>query len=120
MRPGVAEPAREEFALALVDLAGRLGRMEIAWAGGPVGLAAAAHLVRCGIRPAILERGESVGAAMLDRLPTGRRRIERRFLDVLHAMREALGQTPGSPGMCAVAVPVGLVPVTRASSSAMP
>jgi hypothetical protein len=33
---------------------------------GPVGLAAAAHLVSRGIRPLILERGESVGAALLE------------------------------------------------------
>jgi len=33
---------------------------------GPVGLAAAAHLVERGIRPVILERGESVGAALLE------------------------------------------------------
>ncbi|RUX96857.1 NAD(P)-binding domain-containing protein [Mesorhizobium sp. M7D.F.Ca.US.004.01.2.1] len=33
---------------------------------GPVGLAAAAHLVERGIRPLILERGESVGAALLE------------------------------------------------------
>ncbi|WP_435528402.1 NAD(P)-binding domain-containing protein [Mesorhizobium shangrilense] len=33
---------------------------------GPVGLAAAAHLVQRGIRPLILERGESVGAALLE------------------------------------------------------
>src|SRR3954452_1196023 len=31
---------------------------------GPVGLAAAAHLVRRGIRPMIFERGEEVGASM--------------------------------------------------------
>jgi acetyl/propionyl-CoA carboxylase alpha subunit/acetyl-CoA carboxylase carboxyltransferase component len=37
-----------------------------------------------------------VGAAKIERLPTGRRRIERRYLDVLHAMREALAQTPGA------------------------
>ncbi|ESY71943.1 flavoprotein [Mesorhizobium sp. LNHC252B00] len=33
---------------------------------GPVGLAAAAHLVERGIRPLILELGESVGAALLE------------------------------------------------------
>src|SRR5262245_55613892 len=33
---------------------------------GPVGLAAAAHLVARGLRPLILERGTRVGAAMLD------------------------------------------------------
>ena len=33
---------------------------------GPVGLAAAAHLVERGIRPVIFERGESVGAALLE------------------------------------------------------
>ncbi|RUZ50560.1 FAD-dependent oxidoreductase, partial [Mesorhizobium sp. M7A.F.Ca.US.007.01.1.1] len=33
---------------------------------GPVGLAAAAHLVERGICPLILERGESVGAALLE------------------------------------------------------
>ncbi|RUT86551.1 flavoprotein, partial [Mesorhizobium sp. M7A.T.Ca.US.000.02.1.1] len=33
---------------------------------GPVGLAAAAHLVERGITPLVLERGESVGAALLD------------------------------------------------------
>lgn len=33
---------------------------------GPVGLAAAAQLVERGIRPVILERGESVGAALLE------------------------------------------------------
>lgn len=33
---------------------------------GPVGLAAAAHLVERGLRPLILERGESVGAALLE------------------------------------------------------
>ena len=31
---------------------------------GPVGLAAAAHLVTRGIRPAILERGGAVGASV--------------------------------------------------------
>src|SRR3546814_2012751 len=33
---------------------------------GPVGLAAAAHLVERGLRPLVLERGKSVGAALLD------------------------------------------------------
>ena len=33
---------------------------------GPVGLAAAAHLVERGIRPVILERGASVGATLLE------------------------------------------------------
>ena len=33
---------------------------------GPVGLAAAAHLVQRGIRPIVLEQGKSVGAAMLE------------------------------------------------------
>jgi thioredoxin reductase len=33
---------------------------------GPVGLAAAAHLVARGIRPLILERGDSVGATLLE------------------------------------------------------
>ena len=33
---------------------------------GPVGLAAAARLVERGIEPLILERGKSVGAAMLE------------------------------------------------------
>lgn len=33
---------------------------------GPVGLAAAAHLVERGIRPLVIERGKSAGAAMLD------------------------------------------------------
>ncbi|WP_292335388.1 NAD(P)-binding domain-containing protein, partial [Mesorhizobium sp.] len=33
---------------------------------GPVGLAAAAHLVERGITPLVLERGESVGAALLE------------------------------------------------------
>ena len=33
---------------------------------GPVGLAAAAHLVRRGIRPLILERGSEVGASLLE------------------------------------------------------
>ena len=33
---------------------------------GPVGLAAAAHLVKRGIRPVIFERGASVGAALLE------------------------------------------------------
>jgi len=33
---------------------------------GPVGLAAAAHLVRRGIRPLIFERGSEVGASLLD------------------------------------------------------
>jgi thioredoxin reductase len=33
---------------------------------GPVGLAAAAHLVQRGIRPLIFERGQSVGAALLE------------------------------------------------------
>lgn len=33
---------------------------------GPVGLAAAAHLVERGIRPLIFERGAGVGAALLE------------------------------------------------------
>ena len=33
---------------------------------GPVGLAAAAHLVQRGLRPVIFERGESVGASLLE------------------------------------------------------
>jgi 2-polyprenyl-6-methoxyphenol hydroxylase-like FAD-dependent oxidoreductase len=33
---------------------------------GPVGLAAAAHLVQRGLRPLVLERGESVGATLLE------------------------------------------------------
>ena len=33
---------------------------------GPVGLAAAAHLVQRGIRPLVFEQGQSVGAALLD------------------------------------------------------
>jgi thioredoxin reductase len=33
---------------------------------GPVGLAAAAHLVQHGLRPIILERGDSVGATLLE------------------------------------------------------
>jgi hypothetical protein len=33
---------------------------------GPVGLAAAAHLVKSGLRPVVLERGESVGASLLE------------------------------------------------------
>ena len=33
---------------------------------GPVGLAAAAHLVQRGIRPVLLERGQSVGATLLE------------------------------------------------------
>ena len=33
---------------------------------GPVGLAAAAHLVRRGLRPLVLERGDSVGATLLE------------------------------------------------------
>jgi hypothetical protein len=33
---------------------------------GPVGLAAAAHLVQHGLRPMIFERGESVGASLLE------------------------------------------------------
>jgi thioredoxin reductase len=33
---------------------------------GPVGLAAAAHLVQRGLRPIVLERGESVGATLLE------------------------------------------------------
>ena len=33
---------------------------------GPVDLAAAAHLVERGIRPVVFERGESVGAALLE------------------------------------------------------
>ena len=33
---------------------------------GPVGLAAAAHLVRRGIRPLIFERGAEVGASLLE------------------------------------------------------
>src|SRR3546814_16124706 len=33
---------------------------------GPFGLAAAAHLVERGLRPLVLERGESVGATLLD------------------------------------------------------
>ena len=33
---------------------------------GPVGLAAAAHLVQRGIRPLVFERGQSVGAALLE------------------------------------------------------
>src|SRR3546814_11787835 len=33
---------------------------------GPVSLAAAAHLVERGLRPLVLERGKSVGAALLD------------------------------------------------------
>src|SRR5688500_18900126 len=33
---------------------------------GPVGLAAAAHLVERGIRPLVLERGTSVGEALLE------------------------------------------------------
>ena len=34
--------------------------------GGPVGLAAAAHLLERGERPILLEAGESVGANVLD------------------------------------------------------
>ena len=33
---------------------------------GPVGLAAAAHLVSRGLTPLLLEKGESVGAALLE------------------------------------------------------
>ena len=33
---------------------------------GPAGLAAAAHLVRRGLRPLVLERGDSVGATLLE------------------------------------------------------
>ena len=33
---------------------------------GPVGLAAAAHLVERGIRPLVFEKGRSVGAALLE------------------------------------------------------
>ena len=33
---------------------------------GPVGLAAAAHLVQRGIRPVIFERGESIGTSLLE------------------------------------------------------
>src|SRR5689334_10650165 len=33
---------------------------------GPVGLAAAAHLVTRGFRPLVLEKGQSVGAALLE------------------------------------------------------
>ena len=33
---------------------------------GPVGLAAAAHLASRGLRPLVLEKGASVGAALLD------------------------------------------------------
>src|SRR6185295_4536667 len=33
---------------------------------GPVGLAAAAHLIERGLRPVIFERGESVGASLLE------------------------------------------------------
>lgn len=43
-----------EYALALVDLAGQLGRIEVAWAGGPVGLAAAALAPRLGLPARVL------------------------------------------------------------------
>ena len=33
---------------------------------GPVGLAAAAHLVERGLRPVVFERGERVGASLLE------------------------------------------------------
>ena len=33
---------------------------------GPVGLAAAAHLIERGLQPVIFERGESVGASLLE------------------------------------------------------
>src|SRR4026209_1423047 len=45
----------------------RIEELPVAVIGaGPVGLAAAAHLVVRGLRPLILERGESVGAALLE------------------------------------------------------
>lgn len=44
----------------------RLGLPVAIVGAGPVGLAAAAHLVERGIRPVILERGDTVGSAMLE------------------------------------------------------
>lgn len=68
-----------EFALALVDLAGRLGRMEIAWAGGPVGLAAAALAPRLGLPARVLSLSiDGLGPPTpLTGLPA--RRVEARF-----------------------------------------
>ena len=45
----------------------RIEELPVAVIGaGPVGLAAAAHLVERGLRPVIFERGESVGASLLE------------------------------------------------------
>ncbi len=68
-----------EFALALVDAAGRLGRMEIAWAGGPVGLAAAALAPRLGLPARVLSLSiDGLGPPTpMTGLPA--RRIEARF-----------------------------------------
>ena len=45
----------------------RIEELPVAVIGaGPVGLAAAAHLIERGLRPVIFERGESVGASLLE------------------------------------------------------
>ena len=45
----------------------RIEELPVAVIGaGPVGLAAAAHLVERGLQPVIFERGESVGASLLE------------------------------------------------------
>ena len=45
----------------------RIEELPVAVIGaGPVGLAAAAHLVERGLRPVIFERGDSVGASLLE------------------------------------------------------
>ena len=40
-------------------------RLPVAVIGGPIGLAAAAHLLDCGMEPVVLEAGPSVGTAPL-------------------------------------------------------
>src|SRR5258708_5741432 len=45
----------------------RIDELPVAVIGtGPVGLAAAAHLIERGLQPVIFERGESVGASLLE------------------------------------------------------
>ena len=78
---------------------------------GPVGLAAAAHLVERGFRPLVFERGRSVGAALLE---WGHVRVFSPWrYNIDAAARGLLERTPAG----ALPIPTGCRPAARSSAT---